>query len=529
MKRIGIITALFLALIICFSSFAFAEYNEAPMLHERVESGELPTVEERLPDDPFVVGPGVLYPEDKVDWQVGSYGGTLHMAHHTPELDYDLYIMSNEPLVRGHGTLMDNVQGNIVSDFSVSEDNTEFTFYLREGLKWSDGEPVTTEDIRFAYEDVMKNEKLTPVFPSHYRSGGRPDGEKMQLEVVDDYTFKIIFDESYGAFITDTAIGSWFGSYTNLLKPSHYLKQFHAEYTDIEDMRTYLDEEELDDEWWELFDLKDITGVEFTSHQSIGFPVLRPWMRVEGPSGVIVFERNPYYFKVDTEGNQLPYIDELRSLEASEIDMVEMYAITGETDWLREQASLSSMPLYREHEERAGYRTIILENHLAPTIIKLNPTYEDEMWQELANDVRFRRALNMAIDREEIIDVVYFGLASPPETTPGDYNPEKAEQILDELGMDERDGDGFRLAPNGEQFEIYIEYADMAADFTPVLELVVEHFQEIGINTSMQMRSAELFFQKAAANELQASIFWRSQPQWHGSVNTDYLHVKLGS
>lgn len=511
-------------LMLVFASAGIAgQYNESPMLKELVEAGKLPPVDQRLPEEPFVVGPGVLASEDQVDWEVGVYGGPFRQAHHTPDLDFDVYIMGTEPLLRGQGTGVIGLQGNLVSEYQVSEDNTEFTFTLRKGLRWSDGVPVTTEDVRFAVEDVMFNTTINPAVPTRYRTGGRPDGEVFTLDIVDDYTFVIGFAEPYGAFVTETAVAGWWVGYDALLKPSHYLKRFHIDYTPLTEMRPYLDQEELDDEWWQLFDIKDVRGTGLTSARAIGFPVLRPWERVEGPSGIGVYRRNPYYFKVDIAGNQLPYMDEIHSYEVNDIAMVEMMAITGETDWLRGEVALASMPLYRSNEERGGYETRLLEMHIIPTNLFLNPAHPDETWRAVVNNVEFRRALNMAIDREEIVEVVYFGMAELPKLVPSNYNPEEAQRILDALGMQERDSDGYRLAPDGSQFEIYVEYAELAADFTPILELVADYFSNVGVRTSLRRVSGELRGQLIGSNEIMASILWRSAPMWHGLVNRDYL------
>lgn len=521
------ITALVVVFVLAVGTAASASpYNESPMLKALVEAGELPPVEQRLPEEPLVVGPGTLAPEEHVDFEIGQYGGPLRMVSSTPEVNFDVYIMSSEPLLRGQGHGMANLQPNLVSHFEVTENNTVFTFTLRKGLKWSDGTPVTTEDVRFAIEDVMFNEVLTPVVPVNYRSAARAGGDPMELTIVDDYTFSLSFSEPYGGFVTDTSVGGWWQSYNALLKPSHYLKQYHIDYTPLEDMRAELEAEEFEDEWWQLFGLRDIVGSAMTRTRAIGFPTLHPWMRVDGPDGVMVFQRNPYFHKVDTAGNQLPYFDEIRSYEASDIQMVNMMVISGEADWLRDQAALTSMPLYVQNQERGGYEVLVLEHHLTPTVLKMNPHHEDETWSSLVNNLEFRRALNMAIDRQEIIDVAYFGMAEFPTLVPSEYDPEEANRILDSIGMDQRDSEGYRLAPNGEHFEFFVEYADMAADFVPVLELVAEFFSDVGVRTVLRQISWALVGQRIQSNEIMASMLWRSPGQWPGLVNTDYLPMR---
>lgn len=520
--KLAIITILSLTLLLSLSSGLYAaSYQQAPMLEKKVESGELPPVEERLPDNPFEVGPGTLIKEENLDWTSGEYGGTLTSAHHQPNWNGAVYIALTEPFLEAQGIGTDNVQGSYVEDYSVNEDNTEFIFHLREGLKWSDGHPVTTEDIRFTYEEVLKNENITPIFPANYRD---PAGNPMDLEIIDDYTFKISFTEPYGDFITVMTIKHW-SHYAQILKPKHYLKDFHINYTSLEEMEPYLEEEELDDEWWELFNVKDlVTPTDLMTPDAPGFPVLTPWVPVEAADGKMAFERNPYYHKVDTEGKQLPYIDRFESAETSDIEVLNMKVLAGEVDFLADNASMNKIPVYKEGEERGGYRTVLLKKHRTSGTFMLNNTYDDESWQNVINNPDFRRAVNMGIDRQDINESIYFGMASMPETVPSEYNPEKANEILDEIGMDERDENGFRLTPDGEEFEIFIETAPHRPDIVPTAELIVSHLKDnLDINASLKQISMSLHGQRATANELKATVLWVHSDTWTRGLWDDYL------
>lgn len=495
-------------------------YVESPMLAERVAAGELPPVDERLPEFPFVVGQGTLLPEESLDWQPGQHGGTLTGAHHQPNWNAEMHLGLVEPLLSSPGIGAGEIEPNLLEVYIVNDDNTVFTFRLREGLRWSDGHPVTTEDIRFTYEDVLNNEELTSVFPMNYRS---PSGEPMELEVIDDYTFRVSFDEPYGGFINVLTTKHW-STYTTLLKPAHYLKDFHIDYTSLEDMRPYLDEEELENEWWQLFGAMDAADPgQMQLDYAVGFPVLTSWMRVESPSGMIVMERNPYYHKVDTEGNQLPYIDTFRSYETTDIETMNMRVIAGEVDFLVDNASMNYMPLYRENEERGGYRAIPLTMHRTSGTFFLNDSYDDPVWQEVTGDIRFRQAVNYAIDNQEIIDSVYFGFAEESAWIPGGYEPEQANELLDDMGLDERDSDGYRIGPDGETFRISIEMAPHRPDLVAVSELVTAHLQEVGLNTEMRQISIELQGQRATANELQATVLWVHSTTWERGLWDDYL------
>ncbi len=142
-----------------------AGYTEAPMLAELVKAGKLPEIKERLPLDPFVVGPGIYMTEENLpDWEPGKFGGTLNAAHNGTFAP-DIFVAADEPLLIAPKIGVQAIKGNIVKDFKVENDNKDFTFFMRKGLKWSDGEPVTSEDVRFVWEDIYLNEKFNPHFP----------------------------------------------------------------------------------------------------------------------------------------------------------------------------------------------------------------------------------------------------------------------------------------------------------------------------------------------------------------------------
>jgi len=491
------------------------KYNESPTLKTKVAAGLLPPVEERLPEEPMVVGPGVLVPKGNLDFEIGQYGGTLRSVQPDPEWNPDIFVMNDENLLSAPGILAEGIMGNVVKSFEVSEDGKVFTFHMRKGLKWSDGVPVTTSDVLFTYEDVLLNDKLTPVFPRWMRAGNRADGKPLKIEVVDDYTFRVIFTEPYEAFPGWLTIFGWHG-YTDFLKPKHYLKNFHVRYTPLEKLEPLIKEEGLaKGEWWTLFNKKDILNWELTHSEAVGFPTLNPWMVVKATPTVVTYERNPYYFKVDTEGNQLPYIDKIRSQVVSDVEMSTMKVLAGEVDFLREDATLNNLSLYKQNEEEGGYRVVLLDMHVTPVVISLNFTYPDPVWQKVVRDIRFRKALNMAINREEIIDAVYFGFAEPSRFVPSEYDPEQANRLLDEMGLDKRDAEGYRLGPDGKTFVIPFEVAMNAPDIVPVTELVIEQWKKIGIKATMKTIDPGLRSTRRAANELKATSMWTSLPVWH--------------
>jgi len=506
-------------------SFGAPKYNEAPMLAELVKAGKLPPGEERLPKEPYVVGPGVLIRKEHLDWEVGQYGGTIRMVHFRPFWDGDTYFFNLEHLLGSPELDERDWRGDILKDFKVSRDNKTFTFYMREGLKWSDGHPVTTEDIRFTWEDVLLNEKITPVFPVWLRSGGMGTSKPMKLEIISPYTFRLISETPYGRFILMLGLGD--KGYTDILKPSHLLKQFHVKYTPLEKLEPLIKKEGFPEgAWWSLFLLKEVNRFEIASPQAIGFPVLNPWMLVSQEKGLSIFERNPYYWKVDTAGNQLPYIDRIRLELVSDVEMLHLKVLGGEVDYLREQTSMEKLPLYKTNEEKGGYRTLICPMPHPPTILFLNLAHKDPVWRKVVGDVRFRRALNMGINRKEIIDMVYYGFGSlPKEREPIIYDVVKANKNLDEMGLGKRDKDGYRLGPDGKRFTIPIEIQAATTDIVKVSELLIEYGRALGLYVTVKTIESGLFTQRSNANEIKATVIWGAAP-WDDPLQ--WKQVSLG-
>lgn len=340
---------------------AEAKYKQSPMLDARVRSGDLPAVDDRLPDQPMVVGPGTLIPRYNLDFKVGKYGGTLRHGHFSPFWDGILFHNQNEPLLTSSGNIihdeLGNMQGNVLAGFEVSNGDRVFTLHLRKGLKWSDGTPVTMDDVRFAYEDVILNEKLTPTFPSWLRNSGAADGEPMTLKYIDEDTFSITFTKPYGRFLVQLAIDGWRG-YEELIKPKHYLKQFHADYTSMSKLEPMIKDRSLAaGEWWNLFHAKDIIRWEQFPPERVGFPVLNPWIVTDVQETVSMLERNPYYFKVDSAGQQLPYIDKHQMIFVSNAQNNAIKMMAGELDLFLDGTILKDVPLYKENERKGGYKT----------------------------------------------------------------------------------------------------------------------------------------------------------------------------
>jgi peptide/nickel transport system substrate-binding protein len=480
--------------------------KESPFLQDK----NLPPLAERLPEVPKVANE---LPEDYLTPEIGVYGGTLRTARLDASNDSAVFIIQNEPLVNSPGVLGEAITPNIVQDYQVSEDQRTFTFTLRKGMKWSDGHPLTMEDVKFAVEDVLFNEELTPSFPLWLKSGASEDGKPFTFTAVDEYTFQIRFDKPYGGFLIQLAVQGWRG-YTDLIKPKHYLEKYHIKYTPLEELEPLIAEAGFGKgEWTQLFGLMDVLNSEITYPQAIGFPVLSPYVMVSH-GDKIVFERNPYYFKVDAAGNQLPYIDRIESTWVQDLEMLNLKILSGEIDHSYEYATVQKAPLLKENEQKGGYKLYINSLHRTANDIHLNLTYDDPVWRQVVRDVRFRKALNLALDKQEISDTLFLGFSKPAEIQGTERDLEEANRLLDEMGL-AKGRNGFRNGPDGKPFVIPFEISTANADFAPLAELITEQWKEIGIQVTVKSIDSALWGTRNSANALQATIQFTPGPvQW---------------
>ena len=532
---------------------AEGEYSQSPMLDAAVESGDLPPVEERLPETPRLVKE-IL--DEYLDYECGNYGGTLRLTTCQVNWDADAFIGEDENFLTMESANSDVITPNIVEEFTANDDNTVFTFKIRKGLKWSDGTEVTMDDYKFTIENFIFNTELTPVVAAWMRDAGTAEGDPFTFEVVDDTTFTLTFKSSYGGFPVHLSIAGWKG-YTELLKPAHFLKQFHPDFAEechgsldayyefLQPYGTVMGYDDVKEEgvWCYIFNQVDMTNWECTdpndaltsmyfkdAGQTEDFPVLYPWVMKSCENGVTTFERNPYYFKVDEDGQQLPYIDYVTSTLVEDMEMVQMKYMSGEADFGRESATIDNISLYRENEEKAGITAYTTSTHTNPTPLTLNINYglntdgtvkdddESKAWQEVINDIRFRKALAMSIDAEEICDAIYNGFAEPDTKYPCTHDVDGANALLDEMGMIDTDGDGYRETPSGLPFKFQIWNSAEANDIVPTIELYVEFFSEIGIKAEGYTTESTLRDTSVNANEVPARCSWiHMDILWHYS------------
>ena len=477
-----------------------SQYNEAPMLAEMVANGELPPVDERLPLNPLVITP---------EEETGDYGGIWNRLA-TSAGDNQLGgKVGGEHLVR-YNKDGSQINPNVFESWEVSSDGSTYTFHLREGMRWSDGEPYTANDLLFYYEDVLLNEDLTPNFPSWLKLSGEP----VVIEKLDDYTLQFKFAAPYALFINvlGSLRGDRFARYC-----AHYLKQFHVNYVEKDEMDAMIKDAGVE-HWYQVF------GTKPDPRRNPDNPSYLPWnLSTPSHSDPLIADRNPFYWKVDPEGNQLPYIDSIHWSLVDGKDQLNLRAIQGEVDMQLRHITFDNVPLFMENMERGNYRVMLWQRgQVTDTVLHLNHTNKDPVLREIAQDKRFRYALSLGINRADIIEAVYLGQAEPNQVSPTktsplywepqaknliEHDPDRANAYLDEMGLTDRDEEGYRLRPDGERLSIVFEYAAVFGAWGDIAELLTAHWSELGIELISTEIDRSLLGQRLSANEIDLGVW----------------------
>ena len=497
------LTTLFLA-----AAFSAAPVSagEAPALAEKVAAGELPPLNERLPETPLTL--------PVVD-EVGEYGGTLRRAFLGPG-DHNNYTrVVYDALVR-FAPDGSEVIPHIASGWESNDDFTQWTVSLRPGAKWSDGEAFTADDILFWYTDILGNEELMPGGAVWMQNA---DGSMVDVEKVDDYSVKWTYAEPNTAFLLNLAnMDGADKSINNLVfVPAHYLKQFHASHADKAELDAKVKEAGFDT-WVQLFQ------VEALPHLSGNRPSMAAW----APDGttvsdtVFTIKRNPYYVGVDPEGNQLPYIDEVRFTFYADKEALNLAAVAGEIDFQGRHINMGSYPVLKENEETGNYRVVTWPTFGgSDAVVMFNQTWEGPEAVAFQNK-DFRIALSHAIDREAIKELSFFGLGEARQGVPApfhpyypgdeyafkytEFDPDTANTMLDAI-MPDKDDEGFRKLPDGSPLDIEIGVVPQFGAWVDIGQLIVENWAEIGVRAHIEVRERTQHFSMRPANQLMAEIW----------------------
>lgn len=495
-----------------------ARFNEAPMLAELVKQGKLPPVTKRLPSEPLVIEPTE---------EIGQYGGTVRIIHTNPQNFEDgVNIMGKEPILTFDPKDGATILPNLAKSWIFSKDGKTLILELRKGIKWSDGQPFTADDIEFWWKDVILNDELTPTKPKIWA----PSGKLMKLEKLGQYTVRLQFAISYPAALIQMA--AW-ATENNFYLPKHYLKQFHIKYNP---QANELAKKEGFASWIQLFQSKSALGY-FDGIQNPDAPVIRAYKIVSRTPEVTILERNPYYWKIDTAGNQLPYIDRIRLTLVTNVEVYTAKVVSGEVDLAQWNTTLDNYTLYKENEKKGDYRVINYQTAWPSMVeIFLNLNHKDPVTRKIFSDLRFRKALSLAINRDEINQMVFHGMAEPLQTVIlprggrfwderlaklyTEYDPKEANRLLDEMGLDKRDKDGFRLRPDGKPLQITIDFwpGEGGPAKISIVELVQNYWSKVGVKTTSRQLERSLLQVRRQAGDFDATI-------WHTGQCSDPLWI----
>lgn len=475
-------------------------FKQAPMLDADVASGALPPVEKRLPVREDVQ---VVTPRDSI----GRYGGTISYNATNPNSFGNIGWSAQDVHLTILTTNWEDVLPDLARSVTLSPDNTVATVKLRRGTRWSDGAPLTADDIMFWYQDIVTNPALPPM-PAQFIVGGKP----VTVAKVDDATVTFTFAAPNPGFVltlarTDPGFP---------LAPKHYLQRWHKTYNPDADA---LAKSEGFSSWVDAF-LSHMNGQTQENQVDPKLPVAKAWVLQNiDRFGNGNYSRNPYFWKVDPQGNQLPYIDKQVRMLISDPEVVKLNVQGGKLDYA-DKFAIADLPVLKAGEAAGRYTTMLYAADLgAIRKYQFNLTVKDPGLRAIFNDIRFRQAMSLAVNREEINATIYFGLGVPRQWGVSSkspfyedwegghfaaHDPAKAGALLDEMGL-KKGANGMRLRPDGQPLKLILSDA---VNSTSLSELMAEYWRKVGVDTQLNTTTREAFAQALTNGDIQASVWF---------------------
>ncbi|UTW11569.1 ABC transporter substrate-binding protein [Marinobacterium rhizophilum] len=519
----------------------FSENPQIKALNSRIAGNpELKPLAQRLPQEPLVIAPYQT---------IGQYGGVLNgISKATESGTSDLLSVRHVNLVRYSDDLA-TVVPNVAKAWQWNDDFTVLKVELRKGHKWSDGAAFTAEDIAFWYNHMVIDSNIIEEPKSRFLSAGKP----IKVEALDATTVQFTMNEPSPGFLDNFAL-----DYAQPFQPRHLLEQFHPEFSKDADEKAralgFDNGYAVINFYYGQSDWKDIPTPLLKDKAASdrllegGFTAIAPTLE----SHLVVEESlegrrlvaNPYFFQVDTAGNQLPYINEIAEVFIGDEDIQTAKLIAGEVDYKAQAVNLPQAPVLLENKDKGNYE-IALRPTIAQTSFAFNLTDKDEEKRAVFNDVNFRRAMSVAINRDQINEIAYFGLGKPMQYTAFDadtspfvteelqqswtqFDQNKARQLLDEAGVVDKNGDGLRDLPSGKKFELNIQYATQGTP-TEVVEIVANNWSEVGVKSTIKEVTSDEYRNSQTANDLSVLSWVMGRPLAMIAGNTETLVPPYGN
>ncbi len=460
--------------------------KEAPALAAKVKSGALPSVDQRLPQEPLTIEPLE---------KLGQYGGTIVWMAVGDNPDALQLVDFNDGFAKYSREATTALRPNLCTSWKWNDTATELVLNMRKGVKWSDGQPLTMDDWIWWWENMVLDETVKYAPPT----GTRVAGENMKLEKTDDYTVKLTFAGPNPLFMYSMNRGGGDRGSTFQILPAHAMEQFHPKFNtalakdDVAKLRDHLT----------------------YRNRYADLPHFGPWVITAFTAGQKEsLDRNAYYWKVDTEGSQLPYMDAMEVQCAASWELIITKIIAGEVD-LDWQSLTKDWSVITENQAKGDYKTMMWSTlYTVSSGILFHYCFDDARWTKYPDGLLwqrpFRQAMSVAIDRERINEIAYSGLGRPRalamsgvgaeftsergkkvleawENQDIKLDPELAKKNLDALGVVDKNGDGYREMPDGSALELIIDQDAANATDIKVMELVTEDFKAVGLKLTLNV------------------------------------------
>lgn len=505
-------------------------FQESPMLSQAVKNGQLPPIDKRLPANPVVIKPFEM---------TGMYGGVWRRAYtgvsdlnETRKILYD-------PLVRWSPEF--KVVPNLCVKWEIQDQGRVYVLKLVQGVKWSDGAPFTADDILFAVNDTLLDKELTSSAPGWLA----PGGDEPKVTKLDDWTVRFEYKNPYGLFLENLACPE---GMTLVTRPKHFLSKFHKKYAKPEELESILKEKKASS-WNKIFN--EYINIRQGLFVSTDLPTILAWKtKAPAPGKRFVMERNPYYWKVDEKGNQLPYIDTLATELLAEANMVLLKAVAGEIDMQANHLGGMSNSILLLAQLGTGNFKLIPKISTASVGLLLAPNlnHQDPVVRKIIGDKRFRIALSHAIRRSEINDILFRGKGSPRQAAPLEqsgyysasyenaylkYDLDAANKMLDDMGL-KVGSDGWRQRPDGQRLQLCLDVMASIQSWVDAAEILSSDFKKIKIDTAVKSETRELFRQRTqtCAHDIalwpgDGGLECLLEPRWYFPYNSESLQAPL--
>ncbi len=468
------------------------------MLREQVAAGHLPPVEQRVPEEPMVLSPGDAY-------------GIQSIGRYCDALRFDA---TSPPGVQGRTDFAvafytdrhDRLHPQVFKGYHASDDKRTWTFFLRRGMKWSDGHPFTVDDLLFWFNDCVMNQQLTSFRPPWLMDGNEP----IRFEKVDLYTLRIVCRKPRLRLAIAVA-----GTERMITAcPKHYLSQFHEDYAPPAELQRRIEEAGMET-WIQLWEAK----YDMFVNTNPDLPTLCPWKVKHGiPANPVRYERNPYYWVVDSAGQQLPYADEVWVTVVGNAERMKLRMALGQVTYgvmPLDSAELAGMEARKGHI-RVGLRPP--PGDINAYTLTFNFLTPDPFVRKLLNDPRFRIAMSLQMPRHVINEVVDSGFTQPKQIGVSDpahrwYNPalahahlaydlDRANALLDAIGLTDRDASGRRLRPDGRPI-VFNLLTINHHQWTPAGEIIAEYLPQVGLQANFRTTTGTALQSTLAAGQWQ--------------------------